>query len=190
MAVGAGVGVAVGAGAGVEVGVGEGVGAGVAVGRGVGVGVGFAVGVGAGVAVGAGAAVRRGVGDGVETGVAEGVAATIVGGVDVANGDVGEAGAILVGEAVGTTEPDGVADPVGGGAALVGETGFAGLAGPAVVTAVGLDRSTVGVGTTAIASVGRGDVVARCWSSTPPIPRAIVARTRFRTPRLRMSRAR
>jgi hypothetical protein len=32
--------------------------------------------------------------------------------------------------------------------------------------------------------------LARCCSSTPPMPRAIVARTMFRTPRLRMSRAR
>jgi hypothetical protein len=48
----------------------------------------------------------------------------------------------------------------------------------------------VGVGTTAIAADGVAEPVARCCNSTPPIPNAIVARTRFRTPRLRTSRAR
>jgi hypothetical protein len=49
---------------------------------------------------------------------------------------------------------------------------------------------SVGVGTAAMAPVGLPDAVPRCWSSIPPIPNAMVARTRFRRPRLRTRRAR
>ena len=54
---------------------------------------------------------------------------------------------------------------------------------------VGPASAGVGVGMAAM-SGNRGVAAACCWSSTPPMPSAIVASTRFRTPRLRMSRTR
>lgn len=165
----------------------------------VGFGVGLAGGFGVGSLVGfaVGAAVGFAVGLAVGAAVGSPVAAGWLGrGVDGAKGAAdglpgtpGEAEAIaelglgIVLDAVGDGEgagadPDGVAD----GVSLAG--GCWELPGVGVVPAVG-----VAVGTIAIA-LGPPLALARCWSSTPPMPSAIVARTRFRTPRLRMSRAR
>jgi hypothetical protein len=172
-------------------GVGRGVGA--AVTRGVGAavtrGVGAAVtrGVGAAVTAGVGAAVTTGVGAGVTTGAVVGVVVAVA--VAVAAGFRGgtdedaEGSGTIDGDALATggTLDDGSMEdcPAGGdaGASVAGASVGAGVS------------SGIGVGIAAM-SVGRLDVSACCWSSTPPMPSAIVASTRFRTPRLRMSRTR
>jgi hypothetical protein len=60
---------------------------------------------------------------------------------------------------------------------------------PGAVAGVG-DAGAVVAGTTATGPLERSVPASCCWSRTPPIPKAIVASTRFRTPRLRMSRTR
>ena len=70
------------------------------------------------------------------------------------------------------------------------------LAAPRATVGPGVPGASVGPASAGVGvgdggDVGRpGDAAARCWSSTPPMPSAIVASTRFRTPRLRMSRTR
>lgn len=178
----------------VEAGVGAGVGAfvGLAVGLAVGAAVGFGVGLAVGAAVGA--TVGFGVGLPVDVG-------WLGRGVDIAPGaPVGLAGA--AGEAVATaivgsgltappvTVGDGEGDGAGGlGEALAaGEESVGELSGDALDSPVG---AAIGVGVATMAtSPGPPLPLARCCRETPPIPSAIVARTRFRTPRLRMSRAR
>jgi hypothetical protein len=87
--------------------------------------------------------------------------------------------------------PEGVGDGKGASADSDGEgAGVSPAGGDWVVPAVGvLPPVGVAVGTTAT-WLGPPLALARCCSSAPPMPRAIVARTIFRTPRLRMSRAR
>ena len=189
MGFGVGAGVGFGVGAGVGFGVGTGVGLGVGAGVGLGVGAGVGLGVGAGVGLGVGAGVGRTcapVGTGVGAAVALGELPGTAGDGITVGLDGDEPGPWLAGT---SGEPDGRGDPVGpgdppGGAsdAPADDDGLA--AGPRPVGAAD------GVGTTAIPSLWRGGVIPRCWSSTPPIPSAIVARTRFRTPRLNTSRAR
>jgi hypothetical protein len=167
------------------------------------------LGVGAGVIRGVGAGVTRGVGRGVGAAVACDVGAGVTAGVGtgVTAGDVvdpGEAVAFagVVGkgpdgdaEAPGSIDEEGVA--LGSGLALAdgstdgcppgGDVGGCvpdGSVGSEVSAGFG-----VGVGTAAM-SEGRREAAACCCSSAPPMPRAIVASTRFRTPRLRMSRTR
>ena len=170
------------------VGLGVGFGVGRAVGRGVGSGFGRAV--GRAVGRGVGWAVGRGVGRAVWAAVGAGVFAVLcvgsgngvgwVGGVpDPAGARVGVApGMSGVGETLGAgvgvaLAPGGVAVPVG--------VGVGAPVGPLV------DVVGVGVGTTA---TGGGEPAERCWSSNPPAPSTIDARTRFTIPRLTMSRAR
>ena len=159
----------------------------------VGFGVGLAVGLGVGRGVAAG--VGRAVGRGVRLGVGSAVGAAV--------GLAGVAGDATAGVAarpeVGlgpTTMPDGVADGAGVGGRPDGVTEGGGSedgspgGGDDVVPAVGVPPAVgVGVAMTAI-WLGPPLAVARCCSSAPPIPSAIVARTIFRTPKLRMSRAR
>lgn len=166
-----------------------GFGVGFLVGRGVGSAVGLAVGFGVGskVRIGVGAAVGPGVGppvavgwlgraEGPTTGAVPGVAgealATAIVGLGLASGPAG----LAAGEPLGAPLGDAPGSPLGE-AWAPGETDE-----PAVPTGLG-----VGVDTTAIWPLRS---FARCWSSRPPRPSAIVARTRFRTPRLRMRRAR
>jgi hypothetical protein len=163
----------VGCGVGAFVGFGDGLAVGAAVGAAVGFVVGLAVGgaaVGPPVAVGwLGLAVVPDVG--LPGAGGEALATALVG--------AGLPGAPLP---VGDGDGDGIGplgDALGPGLA----DGW-GLPGDALAPLVG-----VGVGTIAIA-LGPLLAPARCCSSTPPRPSAIVARTRFRTPRLRMSRAR
>ena len=160
----------------------------------VGAGVGAFVGLGVGLAVGAavGAAVGFGVGLPVDVG-------WLGRGVDVAPGAlVGLAG--TTGEAVATaivgSGLTGPPLPVGDGDGIgpLGEALGVSVGAVAEVPGDALDPPEgaaigVGVATTATA-LGPPLALARCCSETPPIPSAIVARTRFRTPRLRMSRAR
>jgi hypothetical protein len=142
------------------------------------------------VPLGVGAGVDRAVGRGVRAGVAAAV------------GFAGPAGDATAGVAarpeVAVGLPgvaEGVPDGVGVGAGLDGVTvgawdGVSPGGGDWVVSAVGVLAPVAdAVGTTAI-GFGPPLALARCCSSTPPMPRAIVARTIFRTPRLRMSRAR
>ncbi|MGP1673826.1 MAG: hypothetical protein ACTS8Z_01255 [Candidatus Limnocylindrales bacterium] len=168
-------GVGFGVGFGVGAGVGLGVGLGVAAGRGV------AAGVGRGVGVGVGRACAP-VGAGVVAAVARGELPGTAGDGMTAGFDGDDPGSWLAGtsgEPDGRGERDGPGDPLGGGS-------------DAPADGDGLDPGPrpVGVGTTAMPSLGLGGVFPRCWSSMPPIPNAIVARTRFRTPRLNTSRAR
>jgi hypothetical protein len=207
--VGAAVGLAVGFGVGAAVGFAVGFGVGAAVG----LAVGFAVATAVGLAVGRAVAV---LGSGVTTGVAtgSGVGVGPVVGAAVGSGEVAAEGlgavVVAVGEAAvsglplgpadgvgpvttadGVGASDGSTDPDGPGAGLVDPPGSLGADALGAAEPVpGSLAGGVGVGTWAMASVGRADSVARCCSSTPPIPRAIVARTRFRTPRLRTRRAR
>ena len=149
-------------------------------GRGVGRGVGGAVGPAVGATDGRGVRRGRGVGSGPGT-TARGV---VRGAIDAVTW-------VPVGSGPDGDELGISRLPVGDGTTVVGEGPPPGglVGGPLgrapVAVAVGLG---VGVGTTAT-SDGFGGVV-RCWSSRPPIPSAITARTMFRTPRLRMSRAR
>jgi hypothetical protein len=89
----------------------------------------------------------------------------------------------------------GVGAPLGDGLNVTPGLGLElGLGTPVGVavdgTAVaGVAVDGLGVGICAIC-VGCPEPLARCWSSTPPMPSATVARTRFRRPRLRMRRAR
>jgi hypothetical protein len=172
-----------------------------AVGCGVGFLVGLAVGWGVvwGVGWGVGAAVGAGVGGGVGSPVAADWLGRGVAGVPGA--PVGLAG--TAGEAVAGVEAtavvglglrsvlEGVADGEGAGAVSDGvATGDSPAGADWVASLVGvLPPVGVAVGTTAI-WLGPPLALARCCSSKPPMPRAIVARTIFRTPRLRMSRAR
>ena len=138
------------------------------------VGPGFRVGaaVGFGVAGFAGDAVGTAVrGASVPTGV-----------VAVAEGMIGDAIAAAVGE--GATVGVDVAAGVAGGGEPLGGRGEA-VAGPALGLRLGL-----ALGTTAMTPLGRADAAARSWISTPPMPSATVARTRFTAPRAKMSRAR
>jgi hypothetical protein len=142
-----------------------------------------------------GAVVARGVGAVVVAGVgAGGASAGLVAegdGVTAIAGDVAGLGTTPGGEAPGLgtgagdgLAPDGVALPVGPMGGRPGDD-----VGPGVSGVVGPASGDVGVGIAAMA-VARAEAAACCCNSTPPIPRAIVARTRFRTPRLRMSRTR
>ncbi len=170
-------------------------------------GLGFGValaglGVGAGVTRGVGAGVTRGVGRGVGAAVARGVGAGVTAGEVVGSGD-----AATVAAGVGKG-PDGAAEAPGsivgeglasGGVALgdgstdgptAGDDAGACVPGACVGCGVSAGAGVrVGVGTAAM-SAGRLEAAACCWSSTPPMPRAIVASTRFRMPRLRTSRTR
>jgi hypothetical protein len=163
----------------VLVGTGVGVDRGAVVGAGVGLAVGAVVGAAVAAAVGAGVGrgpvVRSGVGaaDGT-TVVAVGLTESVLG-AGVGDGTT----AIPVGLALGEADGDGTA-----AGEEVGAVEGAGFDGPTVGAAA------VGVGTTATGPDGGAEAIARSRSWKPPIPRAIVARTRFRTPRLRMSRAR
>jgi hypothetical protein len=185
----------------VDAGVGFGVGSfvafgvGLAVGAGVGFGVGFAVGAGVGFGVGlaVGAEVGLGVGLPVDVGwLARGddvVPGALVG----LPGTAGEAVATAV-VGVGLTDtPVTVGDEEGDGIGPPGDAVGPGdddseLPGDSIEPPVGA-AVRVGVGTTAIA-FGPALALARCCNSTPPTPSTIVARTRFRAPRLRMSRVR
>ena len=173
---GLGFGVAV-TGLGVAFGVARGVGAGVArgVGAGVACGVGAAVGAAGGSAVGAGVGGDVTTGDPVEAGTGEPVA-----GLGEGLGDT-DGLASIDGEGVST---DGLA--LGGGSVVDPPGGDVGPWVSGVVVGPG-DGAGLGRG---IAAMGPADWAARCCSSTPPMPSAIVARTRFRTPKLRMSRMR
>ena len=161
----------------------------------VGLGLGAAVGFGVGLAVGAAVGATVGFGGGLPVEVG-----WLGRGVDVAPGaPVGLAG--TAGEAVATamvgsglTGPVPVGDGEGDGIGSLGEAvgagweAFGGLPGDALDPPVG---AAIGVGVATMATaLGPPLPLARCCSETPPIPSAIVARTRFRTPRLRMSRAR
>jgi len=147
-----------------------------------------------GVGRGVGAAVACGVGAGVTAGVGAGVTAGDVGCPGEAVALAGAVGRGPVADAEGTGSIDG--DALASGVALDdGSTdgcppgGDVGVCVPGAV--VGWVSAGVGVGVgTAAMSVGRREAAACCCSSTPPMPRAIVASTRFRTPRLRMSRTR
>jgi hypothetical protein len=156
-----------------------------------GFGAGFGLGVGFGVAVtglGVGAGVIRGVGTGVGAALGAGVGSELAPGIPgldegaatTRRGDADGLGSID-GEGLAM---DGLAVAAG---SVVGVTdGDAGLcvAGAAVgsVRGVGIAGGTC--------AIGPAEGPARCCSSAPPIPRAIPARTRFRTPRLRMTRMR
>jgi hypothetical protein len=166
------------------------------------------LGVGAGLTRGVGAGVTRGVGAGVSRGVARGVGAAVASGVGAGvtlGGPVGSCTGGTTATAVGlATDPDGDTDGLaeatgdglaGGDAPGDGPTEGCppgGVVWPAGsgVSAGSTDCVGVGVGMTAMTSVGRAEDAACCCSSTPPMPRAIVASTRFRIPRLRMSRTR
>jgi hypothetical protein len=162
---------------------------------GLGVGAGVTRGVGFGVARGVGAAVARGVGAGVTAGVGTGVTtgAGVGWGEDLV-APSGDGSALNgEGEGLGWVDAEGLACgftlgevstegcPAGGDAGACVPDGSVGAGVPA--------DAGLGVGIAAM-SAGRRDASACCCSSTPPMPRAIVASTRFRTPRLRMSRTR
>jgi hypothetical protein len=192
--VGFGVGSFVAFGVGLAVGAGVGFGVTFAVGAGVGFGVTFAVGAGVGLGVGfaVGAEVGLGVGLPVDVGwLARGddvVPGALVGlpgtaGEAVATAMVG-VGLTVTPVTVGDEEGDGIGPP----GDAVGPGDGSELPGDAIEPPVGA-AVRVGVGTTAIA-FGPALALARCCNSTPPTPSTIVARTRFRAPRLRMSRVR
>lgn len=149
------------------------------------------LGVGDGVTRGVGAAVVCAVGAGVTTGVGAGVTAGDVGAGEAVAG-AGDVGRRLVADAEGLGSIDGDAlvsgDPLGDGSPDGCPLGVD-VGGCVPDVSVGSRvPSGVGVGTAAMS--GRREAEACCCSSTPPMPRAIVASTRFRTPRLRMSRTR
>lgn len=157
---------------------GVGVDRGAVVGAGVGFGVGFAVGAGVGWAVGRGLAVRPGVGAADAVGVGPpGVTGAVLG-VGVASGTIAMPVGLAAGDVDGDAAVDGEADAIPGDELGTAEGGVVGGA------------AGVCVGTTATGPDGSAEGIDRSRNSTPPMPRAIVARTRFRTPRLRMSRAR
>jgi hypothetical protein len=99
------------------------------------------------------------------------------------------------GDAAALGSIDGVRLAAGALAAALGSVDGAlpgGVAGgwvPGAVAGVGEAGAVVG-GTTATGPLERSVPASCCWSRTPPMPKAIVASTRFRTPRLRMSRTR
>jgi hypothetical protein len=160
-------------------GFGLGVGFGVAV-AGLGVGAGVTRGVGAGVTCGLGAGVGAALGAGVGSELAPGVPGLDEGAATTRRGDADGLGSID-GEGLAT---DGLAVAAGW---VVGPTD--GDAGPCVAGA--LVGSVRGVGMAGgTCAMGAAEAPARCCSSAPPIPSAITARTRFRTPRLRMTRMR
>jgi hypothetical protein len=108
-------------------------------------------------------------------------------------GMAGAALAMLWEGAIGAADGTGLGDGLGSVGLDVGvgsvlgvpvDGGFCGVGDDVLRVGLGLD-----VGTTAM-PVGPGDAAPRCCNCTPPIPRATVARTRFRRPRLRMRRAR
>jgi hypothetical protein len=156
------------------------------VGRGVGRAVGFGVGAGVGAAVGADVGAPVGAAVGCVAGCSVPVGAGVAPGATPGGADASP----LVG--VGDGSPDGEAsgpDGVGSAADEDGDgAGWLGCPLPSVGCVEAGDALEAGVCTTATG--GGLDVAFRPWSSTPPTPNAIVARTRFRTPRLRMSRAR
>lgn len=168
-------------GLGVAWGVARGVGAGVA--RGVGAGVGAAVGGATGPAVGAAVGPEVTTGDPVEAGTGE------TAGGDGSTLGTGDGLASIDGEGPGSIDGVGVSVTelaVGWGSAV--DPPGVDVGAPVSAVVVGSpDGAGVGV---AITAIGPRDAAARCCSSTPPIPSAIVARKRFRTPRLRMSRTR
>ena len=177
-------------GRGVAFGVARGVGAGVTRGVGAGVAAGLTPGVGAVVAMG----VATGVGAAVVTGVGAGVGAPVGGG--VMTGDAlatGEADARPgLGEGSGAEDAPGSIDgeglgpdgPDDGGGSEVDPPGDAVGPGSGAVVVTGDG------GIAAMGPVDRAASIACCWSSTPPRLNAMVASTRFRTPRPRMSRTR
>lgn len=160
--------------------------------------IGFGVGlrVGLGVAFGVGRVVGRAVGVGVLAGLGAGV------GLAVGALVGGAAGRWLaVGPCVptGTTFGAGDAAPVGdgiggpGGVDGDGATDPTGWPEPPVAPGPSLGVAPLvdpGAGVVTTATGPCPDPSDRCWSPTPPMPIAIVARTRFRTPRLRTRRAR
>lgn len=155
------------------------------VGRAVGAGGGFGVAAGVGRAVGADVGALVGAAVGATVGCVTGCCAPVGAGVEPGWTPGGADARPEVGDGSG---PDGEAsgpDGVGRGAEGVGSLG--GPLPPAGCVPVG---EPIGDGVVTTATGGWPDGVVRCWSPTPPIPNAIVARTRFRTPRLRMSRAR
>jgi len=165
----------VGAGVGRAVAAGVGAGVGCAVGAGVGAGVGWAVGAGVGTRFGATEGALVTAGDGVTAVATVGVPAGVgeTAGLGSIDGDgLATVGPTLAGGWDGVVPGGSDADPPGWEVEPVGGCGVA--AGPPG-------------GTTAI---GPADAAARCWSSAPPMPSAIVARTRFKTPRPMMSRMR
>jgi hypothetical protein len=183
--VGFGVGLSVGFGVGLAVGRGVGMGVGRDVGRAVGAGVGWAVGRDVGRAVGAA------VGDGVRAGRSVALGVSVGAAVGCAGGTPEPAGA-SVGVAAGISGV-GLGVALGVGVGAIGVPVGAGVAPGPVGLVVGFVVGPpvavpgVGVGTTA---TGGGEAAERCWSSNPPAPSTIDARTRFTIPRLRMSRAR
>ena len=184
-----------------------GFGVGLGVGFGVGAFVGLAVGFGVGSAVarGVGVVVRRGVGSAVGRGVPSAgpgswVDVGLLGvgpGVDPGPpvGWAGTSGDALDSAVVGLArgDPDGLAAGVAD-VELDGDAADDGLlVNPGLPLApdspgpVGADAVEVGTWAMLLGPGARSD---RCWSSTPPMPSATVARTRFRRPRLRMRRTR
>jgi hypothetical protein len=144
---------------------------------------------------GVGAGVTRGVGAGVTCGVGADVGAALRAGVGPESaagvpgpGDGETAAGLGATDGLGSIDGDGLATDGLAVACgwLVGPVD--GDAGPWVSGAV--VGAGVDVGTVGIWAMGPADAAARCCSSAPPIPSAIDARTRFRTPRLRMSRVR
>ena len=178
----------------------------------VGFGMGFLVGGGVGAAVGraVGLAVGLGVGFGLGWAVRTGVAAAVGVGVGppVAVGWLGRAEGPATGAVVGVTGPPGeaLATAIDGLGLASGPEGLGAgdppgePLGDALGTALDegwapgdADEPAVPAGPgvrVEITAIGPLLSLARCWSSKPPRPSAIVARTRFRTPRLRMRRAR
>ena len=153
------------------------------IGFGVGLGVGFGVERGVGRAVGVGVLAGLGAGVGLAVGTAVGRAVGRAVGALVA----GAAGRWL---AVGPCVPAGTTFGVGEVAAPMGDgIGDPGGVNPGPSLGVAtLVEPGAGVVTTATGPCP--DPSDRCWSPTPPMPKAIVARTRFRTPKLRTRRAR
>lgn len=148
--------------------------------------VGFAVGLDVGLGVGrvVGLAVGRAVGRAVGALVAGAAGRWLAVGPCVPAGTtfgVGEAAA--PGDEIGDPgddDGDGVTDPTG-------------WPEPPVVPGPSLGVATLvepGAGVVTTATGPCPDPSDRCWSPTPPMPIAIVARTRFRTPRLRTRWAR
>ena len=162
------------------------------VGFGVGLGVGFGVGAGVERGVGAAVWVARGVGSGVRCGAEVGppvevgwLGAGVPIGAPV--GPAGTAGELLAtdSEGLGIALDAALADGLpAGSVGLVLTPGV-----PLGVGTAWLPVTGAGVATCAICD-GCPARSVRCCSSTPPIPSATVARTRFRMPRLRMRRAR
>ena len=163
-------------------------------------------GVGSGFGVGLGVDVT---GFGVGTGVAAGVLAGVGAAVGAAVGPAVGAG-VTIGDTVGTTgapearmavgaalgDRDGLASIDGDGLTADGLAVGGSEADPAGVDVgvpgTSVDPGVVGLvgGITATGPCARADAAACCWSSAPPMPSAMVASTRFRTPRPKTRRTR